>query len=64
MAALCPELWEEFIQSGVPMAAAIGRHTAETLRAAGCNNMITAETFDSDGLTERLIRDWKERDGK
>ena len=64
MAARCPELWEEFIQSGVPTAAAIGRHTAETLRAAGCNNMITAETFDSYGLTERLIRDWKERDRK
>lgn len=67
-----PRLWGEFIRDSAPAAttarrhtaAAIGCHTADALRAAGCENMIVAEQFDSDGLTERLIQDWKERDTK
>lgn len=64
LAERCPKLWKELIGNGVPTAAAIGCHTADALRAAGCQNIIVAERFDSDGLTERLIQDWKERDGK
>ena len=72
MAECLPELWREFIRGSAPAeatprrhtAAAIGCHTADALRAAGCQNMIVAERFDSDGLTERLIQDWKECDGK
>ena len=72
MAERLPRLWGEFIRDSAPAAttarrhtaAAIGCHTADALRAAGCENMIVAEQFDSDGLTERLIQDWKERDTK
>ena len=64
LAERCPKLWKELIGNGVPTAAAIGCHTADALRAAGCQNIIVAERFDSDGLVERLIQDWKERDGK
>lgn len=67
-----PGLWGEFIRDSAPAAAtacrhtaaAIGSHTADALRAAGCHDMIVAERFDSDGLAERLIQDWKERGGK